>query len=73
MVLGFGIEAEDRFACLTLIAQQKFHQVGLALTAVAEDKNIAVCLILGTLIKVHKHVAAVLISADIEAVFIGLS
>ena len=45
----------------------------LALTAVTEDKDIAVGLVLGTPVEVHKHVTAVFVSPKIEAVFIGFA
>ena len=45
----------------------------LSLTAVSEDKDITVGLVLGTPVEVHKYVAAVFISAEIEAVLIRLS
>ena len=73
MILGFGIETQDRFSCLTLITKQQLHQVRLTLTAVAKDENIAVCFVLSAPVKVHKNVAAVLVTTEIKAVFIGLS
>ena len=41
--------------------------MGLTLTAVAEDENIGVGLVLGSLVEVYKYITAVFVTSDIEA------
>ena len=65
LVLRFGIETDDSLARLTDIGENEFQKITFSLTAVAEDEDIACCLVLGPAVEVHKDVCAVLISPDI--------
>ena len=72
MVLAFGIEADDPLAGLTQVRENELEEITLALTGVTEDEDIGCGLILGTAVEVHEDVRAVLISADIQTVGIGI-
>lgn len=63
--LRFGIEADDTLARLTDVCEDKFQKITLALTAVAENEDIACSFVLGSAVEVHKDVCTVFISADI--------
>ena len=54
-------------------AEDQLQEVALALAAVAEDQDVARCLVLCSSVKVNKDVRSVLISSDIQAVGIGLT
>ena len=73
MVLAFGIEADDPLAGLSEIREDELEEITLALTGVAEDEDVGCGLIFGSAVEVHEDVRAVLISADIQTVGIGLA
>ena len=73
MVLAFGIEADDPLARFTEIGEDELEKITLALTGVAEDEDVGCGLIFGSAVEVHEDVRAVLISADIQTVGIGLA
>lgn len=62
-----GIQRDNGFSGFQQVENQKLHQIGFALTGVSKNKNVCRGLILITLIKVYKDVAAVLVPPNIEA------
>ena len=73
MVLAFGIEADDPLAGLTEIREDELEEIALTLTGVTEDEDVGCGLIFGSAVEVHEDVRAVLISANIQTVGIGLA
>ena len=65
LVLGFGIETDDALTRFTDIGEDEFQKITLALTAVAENEDIACSLILGSAVEVHKDIRAVFVTPDI--------
>lgn len=63
--LRFGIETDYTLARFTDIGENEFQKITLALTAVAEDEDIACSLVLSSAVEIHKDIRAVFISADI--------
>ena len=55
------------------IGQQELQEVAFSLTAVAEDQDVCVGLVVGTAVKIHQHIAAELVAPDIESLRIGLT
>ena len=63
VVLGITvIHGDTRF---TDIGEDEFQKITLALTAVAENEDIACSLILGSAVEVHKDIRAVFVTPDI--------
>lgn len=73
LILGFGIQADDRLAGLADVGQDQLQEVALALAAVAEDQDVARCLVLGAAVEVHEDVRAVLVPSEIQSLGIGLA
>ena len=67
LLLMLGIQRDNGFAGLQQVQDEQLHEVGFALTGVAEDKDIGGGLVLVALIEVHEDVAAILVPSDIEA------
>ena len=67
LLLMLGIQRDNGFAGLQQVQDEQLHEVGFALTGIAEDKDIGGGLVLITLVEVHEDVAAVLVPPDIEA------
>ena len=67
LLLMLGIQRDNGFAGLQQIEDEELHQIGFALTGVAEDKDVGGGLVLVTLVEVHEDVAAILVPSDIEA------
>lgn len=73
LILGFGVQADDRLARLSDIGQNQLEQITLSLAAVAEDQDVAGSLVLGTTVEVHEDVRAVLVPSEIQSLRIGLA
>ena len=72
-ILLLCIQGDERFTGLTERHEQKLQKIGLTLSRVAQDEDIAVGLVIATAIEVHKDIGSVSVLADIEAVGIGLT
>ena len=57
----------QRLAGLQQVQDQQLHEVGFALTGVAQDQDVGGGLILVPLVEVHQNVAAVFVFANVEA------
>ena len=73
LLLMFGIQGDDGFARLQQIEDEKLHEVGLALSGVAQDQDVGRGLVLVSLVEVHQNVAAVFVFADVEALGVQLA
>ena len=73
LILGLRVQADDRLARLSDVGQDQLEQIALALTAVAEDQDVACGLILGAAVEVHEDIRAVLVPSDIQSLGIGLA
>ena len=62
-----GIQRDTGFAGLQQVQDEQLHEVGFALTGIAEDKDIGGGLVLVALVEVHEDVAAILVPSDMEA------
>ena len=62
-----GIQRDNGFAGLQQIEDQKLHQIGLALTGVAEYEDIGGGLVLVALVEVDKDIATILVFPNVEA------
>ena len=67
LLLMLGIQRDNGFAGLQQIEDEELHQIGFALTGIAEDKDIGGGLVLVTLVEVHEDVAAILVFSNVEA------
>ena len=68
-----GVQSNHRLARLQQIADQQLNEIALALTAVAQDKDVGRGLIAVPTVKVHHDVAAVLVFSNVKAVGICLA
>ena len=68
LVLHFWIERSDIHARFPQIAQNELEKIRLSLTAVAENEDVGVGLVIGSLVEVHQHIAAKLIPPHIKAI-----
>lgn len=73
LILGLGVQTDDCLAGLADVGQDQLEQIALALTAVAEDQDVARSLVLRAAVEVHEDVRAVFISPDIQSLGIGLA
>lgn len=73
LILGLRVQADDRLARLSDVGQDQLEQIALALAAVAEDQDVARCLVLGAAVEVHEDVRAVLVPSEIQSLGIGLA
>ncbi len=73
LVLHFRIKGTHIHAGFPQIAEDELEKIRLSLTAVAENEDVGVGLVIGSLVEVHQHVAAELIPPYIEAVGIRLA
>ncbi len=73
LVLHFRIKGAHIHAGFPEVTQDELQKVRFALTAVAQDEDVGVGLVIGTAVEIHQHVAAELIPPHIEAVCIGLA
>ena len=55
------------------IGQQELQEIAFSLTAVAENQDICIRLVIGTAVKIHQHIAAELVAPDIESLWIGFA
>ena len=69
----FGIQGNHRLARFQQIADQQLNEIALALTAVAQDKDVGRGLVAVPTVKVHHDVAAVLVFPNVKAVGICLA
>ena len=72
-ILLLGIQGDERFSRLTQRHEQELQKVGLTLSRVTQDEDIAVGLVIASAVEVHKDIGSVSVLADIEAVGIGLT
>jgi len=70
LVLHFRIEGAHIHAGFPKITQDELEKIALALTAVAENEDVGVGLVIGSLVEVHQHIAAKLIPPHIKAIAI---
>ena len=65
-----GVKTDNRFSRHPSVGQNQFEQIGFALTGVAENENIGIGFVIGTLIKVRYDVGTEFILAEIKAIFV---
>ena len=73
LILGLGVQADDRLARLSDIGQNQLEQIALALAAVTEDQDVAGGLVLGAAVKIHEDVRTVLVPPNIQSLGIGFA
>ena len=67
LLFVFGVQGNDGLAGLQQVQDKQLHEVGFALTGVAQDQDVGGGLILVPLVEVHQNVAAVFVFANVEA------
>ena len=72
-ILLLCIQGDERFTGLAERHEQELQKIGLTLSRVTEDEDIAVGLVIATAIEVNEDIGSVSVLADIEAVGIGLT
>ena len=72
-ILLLRIQGDEGLSGLAQRHEQELQKVGLTLSRVAEDEDIAVGLVIASAVKVNEDIGSVSILADIEAVGIGLT
>ena len=73
LLLMLCIQGDHGFAGFEEVDDQVLHEVGLALTGVAENKDAAGGFVRVALVEVHEDVRAVVILADVKAVAVRLA
>ena len=64
----FNVQRDNRFSCLQKVQDQQFHEIGLALTGVAQYQDVGRGFILISLVEIHHDVGPVLILTDVETI-----
>ena len=73
LLFVFGIQRDDGLAGLQQVQDEQLHEVGFALTGVAQDQDVGRGFVLIPLVEVHQNVAAVFVFADVEALGVQLA